>query len=155
MKRKCVMNDVVDFVISNMKGRSSVDVHLSLNAMNILSNIRPVFRATALRRRAPHSHLAPSTLVRLQLQPSHIFRPAKAFQQQRGEASMVSGRPASQTISQATVNVREEVGNSASDWAKVIAGGNFTEDAVKTDRRTFVSGCLDKKAFRLSWRFFG
>lgn len=68
---------------------------------------------------------------------------------------MVSGRPASQTISQATINVREEVGNSATDWAKVIAGGNLTEDAVKTDRRTFVSGRLDRKAFRLSWRSFG
>lgn len=121
--------------------------------MNLLSNIRPVFRATAFRRCAPHSHLAPSTLVRLQ--PSHILRSANAFQQQRGEASMVSGKPASQTISQATVNVREEVGNSATDLAKVIAGGNFTEDAVKSDRRSFVSGCLDRKAFRLSWRFFG
>ncbi len=116
--------------------------------MNLLSNIRPVFRATALRRCAPHSHLAPLTLVRLQ--PPHVLKLANAFQQQRGEASKVSGRPASQTISQATVNVREEVGNSTTDWAKVIAGGNFTEDAVKADRNTFVSGCLDRKAFRLS-----
>jgi hypothetical protein len=50
----------------------------------------------------------------------------------------VSGRPASQTISQAALNVREEVGNSTTDWAKVIAGGNFTSDAVKTDRDTFL-----------------
>lgn len=103
--------------------------------MNLLSNIRPVFRATALRRSGPHSHLAP-----FRLQPSHILKLANTFQQQRGEASKVAGRPASQTISQATVNVREEVGNSATDWAKVIAGGNFTDDAVKADRRTFVSG---------------
>jgi hypothetical protein len=121
-------------------------MYISLTAMNLLGNIRPVFRATALRRCAPHSHFAPSTL---------ILRPANAFQQQRGVASMVSGRPASQTISQATVNVREEVGNSASDWAKVIAGGNLTEDAVKANRRTFVSGYLDRKASRLSWCFFG
>lgn len=122
-------------------------------AMNLLSNIRPVFRVTALRRCAPHSRLAPSTLVRLQ--PSHILKLSNAFQQQRGEASRVSGRPASQTISQATINVREEVGNSATDWAKVIAGGNVTGDAVKTDRHTFVSGCLDRRAFKLSWRVFG
>jgi hypothetical protein len=121
--------------------------------MNILKNIRPVFRATALRRCAPYSHLAPSTLVRVQ--PSHILKLANAFQQQRGEASRVSGRPASQTFSQATLNVREEVGNSATDWAKVIAGGNVTDDAVKTDKHTFVSGCLDRKDFRLSWRVFG
>lgn len=151
MKCKCVIDDVVHFVL-DMVGCSSCRCTI-LTAMNLLSNIRPVFRATALRRCAPHAHLAPSTLVRLQ--PSHILRSANAFQQERGEASMVSGRPASQTISQATVNVREEVGNSATDWAKVIAGGNFTEDTVKTDRRTFVSGRLDRKAFRLSWRFFG
>jgi len=50
----------------------------------------------------------------------------------------VSGRPASQTISQAAVNVREEVGNSTTDWAKVIAGGNFTDDVVKPNRETFL-----------------
>ncbi|KAH9043370.1 hypothetical protein EDB85DRAFT_941352 [Lactarius pseudohatsudake] len=104
--------------------------------MNLLSNIRPVFKATALRRCVPHSHLAPSTLVRLQ--PPHILKHANAFQQQRGEASKVSGRPASQTISQATINVREEVGNSATDWAKVIAGANFTDDAIKANRDTFL-----------------
>ncbi|KAH9079284.1 hypothetical protein EDB83DRAFT_2503762 [Lactarius deliciosus] len=104
--------------------------------MNLLSNIRPVFKAAALRRCVPHSHLAPSTLVRLQ--PPHILKLANTFQQQRGEASKVSGRPASQTISQATVNVREEVGNSATDWAKVIAGANFTDDAIKANRDTFL-----------------
>jgi hypothetical protein len=102
--------------------------------MNSFSNIRLVFRASALRRSGLH-----------RLQPLKL---ANAFQQQRGEASKVSGRPASQTISQATVNVREEVGNSATDWAKVIAGGNFTDDAVKADRRTFVSGHSDRKPFR-------
>ena len=116
--------------------------------MNLLSNIRPVFRAAAFRRSGPHSYLAPLTLARLQ--PSHTLKLTNAFQQQRGEASNVSGRPASQTISQATVNVREEVGNSTTDWAKVIAGGNFTDDAVKADRRTFVSDHPDRKAFRPS-----
>jgi len=116
--------------------------------MNLLSRIRPVVRATVLRHSAPHSHLTSFTLA--PLQHSHILKLANAFQQQRGEASKVSGRPASQTISQAAVNVREEVGNSATDWAKVIAGGNFTEDAVKPDRQTFVSRCWDTKVFRLN-----
>jgi len=57
----------------------------------------------------------------------------------------VSGKPASQTISQAAVNVREEVGNSTADWAKVIAGGNSTADSVKPDSETFVSGILGMK----------
>jgi len=50
----------------------------------------------------------------------------------------VSGRPASQTISQAAVNVREEVGNSTTDWAKVIAGGNSSADSVKSNSQTFL-----------------
>ncbi|KAH9981429.1 hypothetical protein BGW80DRAFT_1150658, partial [Lactifluus volemus] len=67
-----------------------------------------------------------------------IFRLSNVLQQHRTVASLVSGRPASQTISQAAVNVREEVGNSTTDWAKVIAGGNFTADAVKVNSETFL-----------------
>ncbi|KAI0295456.1 hypothetical protein BC826DRAFT_909206 [Russula brevipes] len=104
--------------------------------MHCLRNIRPVFRTTVLRRSAPHAHLAPLAVVRSH--PSHILRISNAFQQRRAVASHVSGRPASQTISQAAVNVREEVGNSTTDWAKVIAGGNFTADAVKLERETFL-----------------
>jgi hypothetical protein len=106
--------------------------------MHSLHYIRPALRTTAIRRSLPHTHLVPLAYIRSN--PSHIFRIANAFQQHRPVASHVSGRPASQTISQAALNVREEVGNSTTDWAKVIAGGNFTSDAVKTDRETFVSG---------------
>ena len=107
--------------------------------MHTLRNLRPVLRTTALSRSLPqtHLHLAPLTYIRSQ--PSQILRIANAFQQHRAVASHVSGRPASQTISQAILNVREEVGNSTTDWAKVIAGGNYTSDTVKTDRETFVS----------------
>lgn len=109
--------------------------------MHSIRNIRPAFRTTVLLRSLPHAHLAP--LASIRSHPSHIFRIANAFQQHRAVASHVAGRPASQTISQAALNVREEVGNSTTDWAKVIAGGNFTSDAVKTaDRDTFVSGFL-------------
>jgi hypothetical protein len=106
--------------------------------MHALRNFRPVLRTTVLRRSFPHTHLAPATPIRSH--PSHILRIANAFEQHRAVASHVSGRPASQTISQAALNVREEVGNSTTDWAKVIAGGNYTSDTVKTDHETFVSG---------------
>jgi len=107
--------------------------------MHTLRNLRPVLRTTVLSRSLPHTHLAPLAYIRSQ--PSQILRIASvnAFQQHRAVASHVSGRPASQTISQAALNVREEVGNSTTDWAKVIAGGNYTSDTVKTDRETFVS----------------
>jgi len=104
--------------------------------MHTLRNL-PVVRTTILRRSlVPHTHLAPLAYIRSQ--PSQILRIANAFQQHRAVASHVSGRPASQTISQAALNVREEVGNSTTDWAKVIAGGNYTSDTVKTDRETFL-----------------
>lgn len=107
-----------------------------LPIMHTLRSFRPAFRTTVLSRSLPHTHLAPLAYI----QPSQILRIANAFQQHRAVASHVSGRPASQTISQAALNVREEVGNSTTDWAKVIAGGNYTSDTVKTDRETFVSG---------------
>ncbi|SRR6266478_1360101 len=107
--------------------------------MHALRNIRPVLRPTVLRRSLLHTHLAPLAQASIRSPPLHILRIANAFQQHRAVASHVSGRPASQTISQAALNVREEVGNSTTDWAKVIAGGNYTSDAVKTDRETFVS----------------
>jgi len=60
-----------------------------------------------------------------------IQRPA--FLQARFAASSVSNKPGSQTIEHAAQNVREEVGNSAADWAKTIAGGNFPQDSVTVD----------------------
>lgn len=48
----------------------------------------------------------------------------------RNIASTVSNKPGSQTLDHAATNVKEELGNSASDLAKVIAGANITSDAV-------------------------
>jgi hypothetical protein len=116
------------------KRASDVQVVHTITIMYTLRNLRPVLRTTVLSRSLPHTHLAPLAYIRSQ--PSQILN---AFQQHRAVASHVSGRPASQTISQAALNVREEVGNSTTDWAKVIAGGNYTSDTVKKDRETFVS----------------
>lgn len=57
----------------------------------------------------------------------------------RSAASSVSGRPGSQTIEHARLNVKEEVGNSLTDWARSIAGGVFTVDSVKPTKDSFVS----------------
>ncbi|KAJ2923222.1 hypothetical protein H1R20_g6399, partial [Candolleomyces eurysporus] len=50
--------------------------------------------------------------------------------QVRMVASQVSMRPGSQTLEHAATNVKEELGNSASDLAKTIAGANMTSDSV-------------------------
>ncbi|KAI9508451.1 hypothetical protein F5148DRAFT_1196222 [Russula earlei] len=100
-------------------------------------NIRPVLRTQLLARSVPQAHLVP--LATLRSHHSPIIRSTNAFQQHRAVASHVSGRPASQTISQAAVNVREEVGNSTTDWAKVIAGKDIrADDSVKPSRETFL-----------------
>lgn len=54
----------------------------------------------------------------------------------RPVATSVSGRPASQTLEHAAINVKEEVGNSAADLAKRIAGGYLTSDVVAPAGRT-------------------
>jgi hypothetical protein len=108
--------------------------------MQFLRNVqvRPAFRAVPPRHiYASRTRLA--ALTSSHTRSSYIFRISNVLQQRRAVASLVSGRPASQTISQAAVNVREEVGNSTTDWAKVIAGGNSTADAIKVDRESFVS----------------
>ncbi|KAF8630436.1 hypothetical protein AX17_005413 [Amanita inopinata Kibby_2008] len=45
-------------------------------------------------------------------------------------ASSVSGKPGSQSLEHAATNIKEEVGNSAADLAKIIAGSNITKDSV-------------------------
>jgi hypothetical protein len=52
-------------------------------------------------------------------------------------ATSVSGKPASQTAEHAAQNIKEEVGNTASDIAKRIAGGNFTQDSVSSAEKSF------------------
>ena len=60
----------------------------------------------------------------------------------RGVASSVSNRPGSQTPEHAATNIKEEVGNAASELAKSIAGANFPIDNVKPINNTFVSIAL-------------
>ncbi|KAF9449583.1 hypothetical protein P691DRAFT_702925 [Macrolepiota fuliginosa MF-IS2] len=50
--------------------------------------------------------------------------------QKRLVASTVTNRPASQTLEHAATNVKEELGGTASDVAKIIAGANVTTDSV-------------------------
>ncbi|KIJ68598.1 hypothetical protein HYDPIDRAFT_24858 [Hydnomerulius pinastri MD-312] len=56
----------------------------------------------------------------------------------RFAASSVSGRPGSQTIKHARQNVKEEVGNSLTDWARSIAGGVFNVDSMKPAKDSFL-----------------
>jgi len=79
-------------------------------------------------RRAPVAFLRPNS-------PKHAILKTIFL---RSVASSVSGRPGSQTIQHAALNVKEELGNSASDLAKSIAGGNMTQDAVAPTNRTFL-----------------
>ncbi|KAG5650495.1 hypothetical protein H0H81_012051 [Sphagnurus paluster] len=51
----------------------------------------------------------------------------------RTVASTVSNRPGSQTLEHAATNIKEEVGNSATDLAKIIAGANISKDSVAPD----------------------
>lgn len=63
----------------------------------------------------------------------------------RGAASSVSGRPGSQTVAHAATNVKEELGNSASDVARTIAGAaNMTSDAVAPTQQTFVGTMIQE-----------
>ncbi|KAF8891336.1 hypothetical protein BD779DRAFT_197513 [Infundibulicybe gibba] len=69
-----------------------------------------------------------------------IVRPllAPTFLRARTVASSVSGRPGSQTFEHAATNIKEEVGNSASDLAKVIAGANITSHSVAPTGTSFL-----------------
>jgi len=58
----------------------------------------------------------------------------------RTVATSVGSRPASQNLKHAALNIREEVGNSAADAARSIAGGNMATDYVPPDKQSsFVS----------------
>lgn len=104
-----------------------------------MNSFTTALRASTLRR-APfalrHQPLAG-------LRPARLSRPQLPLAvplalQARGAASSVSGRPGSQTLGHAATNIKEEVGNSAADVAKGIAGGNMTADAVSPSEQTFV-----------------
>ncbi|KAL0067061.1 hypothetical protein AAF712_005848 [Marasmius tenuissimus] len=98
-----------------------------------MSFLRPLTRST----------LKPFALRTLH-QPVSIARPVptallrSTFFNKRTVASTVSNRPASQTFEQAALNIKEETGNTASDLAKVIAGGNMTSDTIDTSKNSFL-----------------
>ena len=56
----------------------------------------------------------------------------------RFAASSVNNRPGSQTVKHAGQNVKEEIGNSAADWARSIAGGTLSVDTVKPKKDSFI-----------------
>ena len=101
------------------------------------------------RRHFPHS-----PTLNLLLKPTSIARPSSTVLRSqfivRGAASSVSGRPGSQTLGHAAQNIREEVGSSAADLAKSIAGGNLYVDNVEPTQQTFVcisiSSCREPRA---------
>ncbi|EDR03320.1 uncharacterized protein LACBIDRAFT_307419 [Laccaria bicolor S238N-H82] len=93
--------------------------------MNVLS--RPILRSLAIRK-APQ--LASSLRRPIPLVRPSILGANPAVLQVRWEASRVSMRPGSQSLEHAATNVREELGNSATDLAKVIAGANVAGDSV-------------------------
>jgi hypothetical protein len=72
--------------------------------------------------------------------PVRILTPPQVFQK-RLVASSVSNKPASQTFEHAATNMKEELGGTASDVAKIIAGANVTTDAVSDTKavESFVS----------------
>ncbi|KAH8813628.1 hypothetical protein DL96DRAFT_1505544 [Flagelloscypha sp. PMI_526] len=63
-----------------------------------------------------------SSLLKLSQSPHSISR--SRFLIARSVASSVSSKPASQSFDQAALNVKEELGNSAGDLAKLIAAAN-------------------------------
>lgn len=86
---------------------------------------------------------------------SIILRPRLVFPilHARYVASSVSGRPGSQTLEHAATNVKEELGNSASDLAKVIAGANVTEDTIADSSQASFLGITNKIAHEVPQPF--
>ncbi|CCM04713.1 uncharacterized protein FIBRA_06900 [Fibroporia radiculosa] len=105
--------------------------------------VPPTLRLAPLLLRKPFSATshAPSfaTQLRSQLYPKSTYTYSLRSQVlARGVANSVSGRPGSQTARQAALNIKEEVGNSTTDLAKAIAGGNVFQDAVLPTSQTFL-----------------
>ena len=107
---------------------------------SILRRAPPVFRRPLSASSASSFHTLhkpkPTSISRLS--PS-LLRNQFAI---RGAASSVSGRPGSQTLEHAAENIREEVGQSAADLAKSIAGGNVYADNVEPTQQTFVRSSM-------------
>ena len=108
--------------------------------------LRPIFRTSAFRN--------PSLILRTGFKPTPLARPATllrptvlsmvnpnaAMWQVRSVASSVSNKPGSQTLEHAATNIKEELGNSATDLAKKIAGSNLIVDRAG-DSFVSISSC--------------
>lgn len=96
--------------------------------MNYL--FRPILRSATIRN-IPRTHRGPTCIPRpaiISLTSTHT----------RHVASQVTNRPGSQSIEHAATNVKEEIGNSAADLAKVIAGANVTTGIADSSADSFV-----------------
>jgi hypothetical protein len=93
------------------------------------SLMRPILRSIVVRNIALHT--------RPTARPNRLGVNATLLHA-RTVASSVSMRPGSQTLEHAATNVKEELGNSAADLAKIISGANVTTDSV-SDTESFVN----------------
>ena len=102
---------------------------------------RPILRTAAIRN-VPLLYRRPPPITPIARRTTFLgLKPAAVHA--RFVASSVSNRPASQTLEHAATNVKEELGHSATDLAKVIAGANVTTDAVKdSSDQSFVGVAL-------------
>ena len=107
--------------------KRSLLTSLSNTTMNTF--FRPILRSIAVRK-TPLAIRPTACQNRLSVTATLL--------QARTVASSVSMRPGSQTLEHAATNVKEELGNSAADLAKVISGANVTTDSV-SDTESFVS----------------
>ncbi|KAF4614617.1 hypothetical protein D9613_002606 [Agrocybe pediades] len=111
------------------------------------SLFRPILRSAAIRNvPLPYRRPPPPILRRPATLNARLLGPTSALLQARFVASSVSGRPGSQTLKHAATNVKEELGNSASDLAKVIAGANVTVDTVADSSAESFVGITSKIA---------
>jgi hypothetical protein len=99
--------------------------------MNTL--FRQFTRTTALRNTS-------RTLCKSLARPAPFRRPDHfTLLHARFVASSVTNKPGSQSLEHAATNIKEEVGNSAADFARVIAGDNATKNSVSPAEQSFVS----------------
>jgi len=78
-----------------------------------------------------------------QIKPQRFGLPLATMpmlQFKKSVATSVGSRPASQNLKHAALNIREEVGNSAADAARSIAGGNMATDYVPPEKQTSFFG---------------
>ncbi|KDR73676.1 hypothetical protein GALMADRAFT_71965 [Galerina marginata CBS 339.88] len=102
---------------------------------------RPILRSIAIRN-VPRLHIRPPPIAR---RPAFLGLTSTAIHA-RFVASSVTTRPGSQTLEHAATNVKEELGNSASDLAKAISGANVTTDAVTDSGAQSFLGITSKVA---------